>query len=134
MSTNQQYIDRALTAIKVLEKGQSADATDSATALAVFNQMLHSWGVSDKDFNWFTQDTLADTAPIPNWAEEGVISNLAIRLAEPFETPVSQIVIAKAINGSSLITRTLLNLNVDALDMSHLPQGRRPENDILNDI
>ena len=133
MSTNQQYLDRALTAIKVLEKGQSADATDSATALAVFNQMMHSWSVSDKDFNWFTQDTLSDTAPIPDWAEEGIISNLAVRLAEPFETPVSAIVLAKADAGSRLIARTLMNLKVCKLDMRHLPQGRRPENNILTD-
>jgi len=133
MSTNQQYIDRALVAIKVLEKGQTADATDSATALAVFNQMMHAWGVSDKDFNWFTQDTLADTAPLPDWAEEGVISNLAVRLAEPFGTPVSNIVFAKAISGSSLIVRTLTNLKLNRLDMSHLPQGRQPENNILTD-
>lgn len=133
MSTNQQYIDRALTAIKVLEKGQSADATDSATALAVFNQMMHSWGVSDKDFNWFTQDTLGDTAPIPDWAEEGVISNLAVRLAEPFETPISAVVVAKAELGSNTIARTLINLKLKKIDLRHLPQGNDIKNNILTD-
>lgn len=134
MSTNQQYIDRALVEIKVLEKGQSADTTDSATGLAVFNQMMHAWGVSDKDFDWFTQDDLTATTPLPDWAESGVISNLAIELAAPFETPVSAPVLAKALSGENLIIRTLINLKIKGTDLRHLPLGQgRFQHNILTD-
>ncbi len=90
MSTNQQIIDLALAKIDVIEGGETADSTDSATALGVLNRMLHEWAERSMNLNWFTQDTLGDTAPLPGWAEEAVISNLAVMAAWDFNATITQ--------------------------------------------
>ena len=123
MSTNQQVIDNALFAGGVIEAGASANATDSASALSDFNAMMAEWGQSSKDLNWFPQDDLTATCPIPTWAERGVIANLAISLAPVFRYPVTNDLNRKANQGINVITRTLINLNLDPADMTHLPMG-----------
>lgn len=135
MATNQQVIDRALYELGYHEYGASADATDSADALDAFNAMMHEWKFASKDFNWFTQDTLGDTAPIPKWAEKGVISNLAMRLATVFNIAPSQQLFNDARDSDKLITRTLISQGLDNADMSHLPygDGRRQRYDIERD-
>jgi len=121
--TNQEIIDAALAKLGVLEKGASADATDSATALGVLNRMMHEWRERSMDFNWFTQDTLSDNAPIPVWAEEGVISNLAVRAATDFRAMVTQALFDEAVTGRRTIGNTLINQELDNTDMTHLPWG-----------
>ena len=135
MATNQNLLDRASYELGYIEYGASLDATDSAEALNVFNAMMHEWGVSSKDFNWFTQDTLGDTAPVPDWAESGVISNLAVLLGARFNVMVSNETAHKAKTGANVITRTLINQTLDNADMSHLPigQGRYSRYDIVTD-
>ena len=133
MSTNQQVIDRAGYELGKLEKGASMDATDSADAMTDLNNMMAEWRVSDRDFNWFPQDTLSETCPIPDWAERGVISNLAVSLGALFTIPVKAETAVKAQNGINAITRTLFNLNLEQADMTHLPQGRDSGRNILTD-
>lgn len=89
--TNQDFIDKALGELHVIDAGagSSANSTDSATALAVLNAMMAEWGIKDRDFDWFYQDTLTDVPPIPTWAESAVISNLAIACSPEFNAPVS---------------------------------------------
>ena len=123
MATNQQIIDSALSKLGVIEAGETANATDSATTLGVLNAMLHEWKYRDMDFNWFTQDTLSDTAPIPEWALEGVRSNLAVRAASDFRAQVPPALLSEATEGRRTIGNTLINLNLDNVDMSHLPLG-----------
>ena len=131
--TNQELIDQALQAISIVEAGNSANTTDSATALNGFNRMMAEWPHSDRDFNFPPQDTLGDTAPIPTWAEEGIISNLAVRLAPEFRVPISFDLAEKAKEGRNVITRTLMNLNVEEVDLGHLPQGQIYHSNILTD-
>jgi len=126
--TNQQVIDKALGELEIVEAGDSADATDSADAMTVLNQMMAAWGVSDMDFNFFPQDTLSDTCPIPEWSEEGVISNLAVKLSVPFNAVVSQMLFEKAREGRNLIGRTFINLNLEGSDMTHLGATRNRYN------
>lgn len=123
MSTNQQIIDSALGKIGVIEAGDSANATDSATTLSVLNKMLAEWAVRSMDLNWFIQDTLADECPIPWWAEEGVTSNLAVRAAADFRSPVTSELLTEAIDGKRTIANTCINQTLDNADMSHLPYG-----------
>jgi len=133
VSTNQQIIDRALIEIDVIEAGESANATDSASSLADFNNMMAQWRESGRDLNWFPQDTLSETCPIPDWSETGVISGLAISLAAVFSAKVTPEVAVKAKTGVNMITRTLFNLNLKQADMTHLPQGRDYGRNILTD-
>lgn len=135
MATNQNLIDAALRKLGVVEYSASADATDSATALDVLNRMMHEWRNRSMDFNWFTQDTLGDTAPIPDWAEEGVISNLAVRAANDFRAMVTQGLFDEAMKGRRTIGNALINQELDNADMSHLPfgDGRESRYDIETD-
>ena len=61
--------------------------------------------------------------PIPDWAEGAVISNLAIKLSTTFRARVPQNVYDEAREGKNLVARTLINLNLEQADMTHLPQG-----------
>lgn len=136
MATNQAIIDSALGKMGVIEAGETANATDSATALAVLNAMMNEWRNRSMDFNWFNQDTLTDSIPIPDWAEEGVKSNLAVRAATDFRTPVTQELITEATNGRRTIGNTLISQELDNADMTHLPygDGRTSEYDIENGL
>ena len=124
MSTNQQVIDKALSALGVIESSDSANATDSADALTDLNNMMAAWRVSSKDLNWFSQDDLTATIPIPDWAEDAVIMNLAVKCSTTFRSPVTPDVGRQAAEGANLVTRTLINLNLEQADMSHLPTGQ----------
>jgi hypothetical protein len=121
--TNQELIDLALGKIGIVEAGDSANATDSATALGVLNRMMAEWRERSMDFNWFTQDTLGDTVPLPKWAEEGVISNLALRAASDFRVTASMELALEAAKGLRTIGNTLITQTLDNTDMSHLPMG-----------
>lgn len=122
--TNQQVINKALQELYVLESGQSPSSDESSDVLALLNQMMAEWAVSDKDLNFPPQDTLSDTCPIPTWAERGVIASLAIEAAPMFDAVISSALVAKYEDGVTTITRTLINHNLEKTDMSHLPQGQ----------
>jgi len=134
MATNQDIIDQALGELGVVESGDSASATDSADALSVLNQMMAQWAVSNKDLNWFVQDTLTDTIPIPDWAEEGIVSNLAVKCAATFRVPLTGEVQLKADQGERLIVRTLINLDLKGANMNHLPRGESWIYNITSDV
>lgn len=135
MATNQQIIDRALYELGFHEYGASADATDSGDALNALNDMMHEWSERSMDLNWFTQDTLGDTTPIPKWAQSGVISNLAVELEAVFNIAAPAGTHRKALRGKQTIANTLINQDLDNTDMSHLPlgDGRQSRYDIETD-
>ena len=121
--TNQELINLALGKIRVVEGGVTANATDSATTLGALNRMMAEWRERSMDFNWFAQDTLGDTVPLPDYAEEGVAANLAIRVASDFSAVVTQQTYDEARDGLRTIGNTLISQGLDNADMSHLPQG-----------
>lgn len=123
MATNQQTIDRALYELGYQEYGASADATDSGDALNAFNDMMHRWKYQSRDFNWFTQDTLADTTPLPKWAQGAVQTCLAMRLSTVFNVAPSRQLVVDENTARRFIGNTLINLNLENTDMSHMPQG-----------
>ena len=123
MATNQQVIDRAAFEITFIESGEAVGGTDVTDALDAFNDMIHEWKHASKDFNWFTQDTLGDDAPIPAWALSGVISNLAIRMTAVYTVKVPPECVAKAHTGIVTITNRMINDNLEGADMSHMAFG-----------
>jgi len=84
---------------------------------------MAEWKVSGKDLDFFSQDDLTDTCPIPAWAEHAVMSNLARYVAPLFRVPLPPEVAVLAAQGDNVISRTLFNLNLEQADMRHLPQG-----------
>ena len=125
MATNQQTVDRAAYELGYIEYGASLDATDAGDALNAFNDMMHEWKYRDMDFNWFTQDTLSDVAPVPAWASSGVISNLAVRLGAIFNVAISPETVEKARVGKRTIGNTLMSQSLGNTDMTNLPLGER---------
>ena len=57
------------------------------------------------------------------WAEEGVISNLALRAASDFRVTASMELALEAAKGLRTIGNTLITQTLDNTDMSHLPMG-----------
>ena len=121
--TLQQAINKALSALQVIESGDSANPTDSATCLDILNRMMVQWEQTDKDFNWFPQDTLTDEVPVPDWALDAVVYGLAVESAAEFHAPISMELSRNHDNALGQVEVTLMNLKVDGADMSHLPQG-----------
>ena len=133
MTTIQKAIDRAAGELSIVEGGDELNPTDSAEAMQFLNTMMAAWKYSSRDFNWFPQDDLTATLPVPVWAEEAIISNLAVICGPEFRSPITNDLATKAKNGLNMITRTLMNLNLEQADMTHLPQGRDTGRNILTD-
>ena len=121
--TVQEFINQSLYNLGYLEKGESADATDSADALRVLNQMMAEWEYSSKDLNWFSQDDLTATMPIPVWAERASVTGLALDLAGEFDVVPTQSLYMKHDEAKQTLTNRLMNTALNPSDMSHLPRG-----------
>jgi len=121
--TVQELIDQALYNLGYLEKGESADATDSADALRVLNQLLAEWEWAGKDLNWFSQDDLTATMPIPVWAERAAMTGLAIDLAGEFDVVPTQALYTKFDESRQTLTNRLMNTALNPSRMDHLPRG-----------
>ena len=131
--TIQELITKALQELKVVVGGEVANATDSADALVVLNSMMAQEELMDIDFNWFPQDTLSDTLPIPRWAENYLISKLAIELSAQFQAPISNELLNKAQTTQEAVETIILNRDLKELDMTNIPLGTSRSNSILTD-
>ena len=125
MSTNQEIINNALQELGVIESGETANATDSATVLNTLNNMMDAWREADKDLGFFPQDDLTAEAPLERWTLEGVTSNLAIEIAPNFRSPVTTDLVQKADRGERVILNRLINTDLEGADMTTMPLGRR---------
>ena len=125
MSTNQEIIDQALGELGIVEAGDSANATDSATVLNTFNNMMAQWAKNSRDLDFFPQDDLTAEAPLERWTLAGVVSNLAIECAPEFRSPVTADLVAKADRGVTTITNRLINTSLEPSDMTHMNLGSR---------
>lgn len=123
MPTNTAFITDSLRDIAVVADGSAADASELQDGLKALNRMMAAWTVADKEIGYFPQDTLADSIPIPVWAEEAVQACLAIKLAAVFRVAVRPELAIKAMEGESLITRTCINAKLEGLDMDHMATG-----------
>ena len=115
--TVQEFINQSLYNLGYLEKGESADA------LRVLNQMMAEWEYSGKDLNWFSQDDLTATMPIPVWAERASVTGLALDLAGEFDVVPTQSLYMKHDEARQTLTNRLMNTALNPSDMSHLPRG-----------
>lgn len=135
MTTNLQIIDDALRDIGVISEAETASAEDGKYCLRRLNQMMEVWRENSKDIGYFAQTLTTDTIPIPDWAELGVTSTLAIAIAPNYGATVSQELIAIAQSAEGMILRKSLSESLTGRDMSHLPigSGFRRSNNILTD-
>jgi hypothetical protein len=121
--TNQQAVNQALMMIMELAAGEDATTTDSADVLRLLNQMMTAWAMDGKNLQFAPQDTLSDSFPVPVWAEEAVIANLAVRAAGLFNAVINPQVADMARNGALLVSKTLLNRDLLPANMDHISRG-----------
>lgn len=133
MSTNQQTLDKAANELGYHEYGASLDATDAADALAAFNDMMAEYKYKSRDFDWFSQDDLTETTPLPPWALGAVTTCLAMRLSTVFNVAPSGQLVKDENAAVTFLLNTLINHNLEQADMRHLPQGRFSGRNILTD-
>lgn len=129
--TNVQVITAALAELGLVPEGEAATGQQGLDGLRALNQMLAAWEVLDMDLQFPQQDTLSDVCPIPVWAEEGVISNLAVKLAPIMRAPISQSLAIKASTTHNDIATILMSQNARTADMTHMPRTYY-RSDILN--
>ena len=127
MSTNQEIVDKAAVELGYINRGESLDNTaggEAEDALDTLNDLMEEWRIRDIDLNWFVQDTLTETAPLPSWSRSGVVSSLALRLGATFDVMPSQQVVLKADRGERAIANVVFNQSIEGgQDMSHMNRG-----------
>lgn len=121
--TNLQIIEGALRKIMLLDENETATIDQANTGLDFLNQMMAMWNETAYSLNFPPQDTLADTCPIPAFAEMAVISNLAVNIAPSLEMEVPQSVETQADRQLKYIKNILLNQKLKTADTSNLPRG-----------
>ena len=121
--TNLQVINAALRDINVISEVEDASAEQGAHAIRKLNQMMEAWKEEDKDLGWFSQPDTTGDCPIPDWAELGVSSALAIVLAPKYGASISPELAMIAEGAVNVIARKTISEKLDNQDMSHLPRG-----------
>ena len=121
--TNLDLITDALRSLNVINEVQTPSAEQGAHCLREQNQMLAQWAEDGVALGYFAQSNTTDTCPIPEWAEKGVKNKLAIQVAPNYSAEVPIAVIANADEGYSTILRRVVNLQLEGVDMSHMPLG-----------
>jgi len=124
MTTNIEIISDSLREINVISEVAEASSEQGKKGLRKLNQMLEIWRENDIDFGWFKQLSTTDVAPVPDWAELGVVSMLAIALAPTYGASVSAELGAVADTAYGMIQRKSISEKLDNTDMTQLPEGQ----------
>lgn len=120
---NSDLISDALREIGVLDETESASAEQGATGLRKLNQMMAQWEESDVKLGYYAQTVLSDTCPIPVYAEVGVTTNLAIKLAPTYGAQISVALAGNALDSYLVVQRTAMNERLPEVDMQNRPFG-----------
>ena len=123
MTTNLTIIEDSLREINVISEIDSASAEQGSFCLRRLNQMMEVWRENGIEIGWFAQSTTTDDIPIPDWAELGVTSALAIAVAPTYSASISPELAAIADISAGMILRKSLAEKLTGADMSHLPVG-----------
>jgi hypothetical protein len=123
MATNNDLFKTALAALNVISEIETPSAEQGAFCLARLNDMMATWGEDGIDIGYYVQSSPTDTAPIPDWAREGVESNLAIKIAPRYNATASPELVATAMNSYATILRKAIVENARTANMDHMPLG-----------
>lgn len=119
--TNIDLVSDSLRELNVISEIQTASAEQYAHAQRKLNQMLAKWKEDGIDLGFFPQTTSSDTCPIPDYAEDGVITQLATKLASNYGATVSMELAASAMAGYDTICRTAVNASLPVGRMLNRP-------------
>lgn len=122
--TNLELITAALREIGVIHEVETPSPEQASHALGKLNRMIEAWTEEDIELGWFEQTSLSDTAPVPKWAEKGVVSKLALELHTNYPSAlVSATLQDDGKNGFGTILRKCIVEKVQPADMSHMHPG-----------
>lgn len=121
--TNVDLIADALRELGVISEIQTPSPEQGAHALRKLNQMMAEWEEAGIRLEFFPQTVMSDPCPIPTYAENGVMCQLATRLASNYGATVSIELATSATSGYDTICRTAVSAQLPVGNMRNRPQG-----------
>lgn len=117
-------VSDSLRLLGVIGETDSLSSEQGALGLRVMNRMLEQWTEDGVELGWFEQSDGTQDAPLPKWAELGVVSRLAqaLRAYYPAST-LEPWVMNDDLNGYGSLLRKSVQEQMEGADMSHLPSG-----------
>lgn len=106
---------------KITGVGETADADELDLAVEVLNDMLAEWRIDGLDIGIAAKLTSADDFEVRDEFVSGVKYNLAVRLAEEFDRPLTQTLALSAERGRRLIENALLSFSALSFEGPCLP-------------
>lgn len=105
METAESVINDALEEILVNASEQPVEAVEFQTGLRYLNRMMAEWDVRGLPLGYTKVTTPSDPITVPDGAINGIIFNLALRLAHKFDMPIAGDLAGKAQSGLTAIRR-----------------------------
>lgn len=96
MATALDFVKRAFTISGIHPDETDIEASESADALDIFNDMLIEWELNRANLGFAPVKDLADEVRIPRGAHKAVKYNLAVLIGIEFDSPVSPDIAAVA--------------------------------------
>jgi hypothetical protein len=135
--TNIELITKALLKLGIINESETPSAEQATDALDELNQMLEEWEESSINLGWSEQTSTSATAPLPPYAESGVILQLALALSPSYggAASVTPALIKQADESMRMIERKAAIKVISEADSRNLPvaEGQYRTNRILTD-
>ena len=121
--SNSLLITDALGLIGVLRETETMTAEQGAHGLRVLNHLMADWEQDGIDLQYYEQNSLTNTTPIPDHAIVAVKYFLAFALAPFYSRDVRPEMLALAEKYYARLRRDAMALTVEPTDLSHLAPG-----------
>ena len=104
MATAQQVIKAAFQALLIQDSEAPLEPSEYQDAIFTLNNMMADLAVKNVSLSWTTVTALTDTLSVVGGVIEGIIANLALKLAPDYDIPITPALALRAKEGM----RTLL--------------------------
>lgn len=103
MTTAATIVKGALGLLRVIDANEAPDPDDAATATRSLNAMMAAWLVDGWALGWVAVTEPTDILQSPEWADEAITYNLALRLRPHYGVTLDPDVIGMAQAGMSTV-------------------------------